>query len=184
MQNEGNRSIESWFDLCLDKSEGKAKEGDKTMSEEKKSFVVKDRRRFSSESPETEEIKPREKEVAEEVSEKEGAGLSVDEMESEAKKIFEEQKTDKKISGQQTHLPKITFQTFILSLNSSALVQLGLIEDPVSGEKEKNLPLAKQTIDMLGMLEEKTQGNLDRDEEMMLKNILYELRMMYVREIS
>jgi hypothetical protein len=54
----------------------------------------------------------------------------------------------------------------------------------VTGIKEKNLSLAKQTIDILGMLDEKTRGNLDKDEEMMLKNILYDLRMMYVREIS
>ncbi|MFO8082804.1 MAG: DUF1844 domain-containing protein [Desulfobacterales bacterium] len=150
------------------------------MSEEKKTFVVKDRRRFSSESQETEENKVREKEEIEKVE----SGQMAEDAESEAKKIFEQQKVEDKNSRQETYLPKINFQTFILSLNSSALVQLGLIEDPVSGDMEKNLPLAKQTIDMLGMLEEKTKGNLDKDEGMMLKSILYELRMMYVREIS
>jgi hypothetical protein len=79
-------------------------------------------------------------------------------------------------------LPKIDFSTFVLSINSSALVQLGLIEDPGSGQKTKNLPLAKQTIDLLAMLEEKTRGNLTGDEENILKNILYELRMLYVKE--
>ncbi len=79
-------------------------------------------------------------------------------------------------------LPKIDFSTFVLSINSSALVQLGLIEDPGSGQKTKNLPLAKQTIDLLAMLEEKTRGNLTSDEENILKNILYELRMLYVKE--
>ena len=79
-------------------------------------------------------------------------------------------------------LPKIDFSTFVLSINSSALVQLGLIEDPGSGEKTKNLPLAKQTIDLLAMLEEKTRGNLTSDEENILKNILYELRMLFVKE--
>lgn len=79
-------------------------------------------------------------------------------------------------------LPKIDFATFILSINSSALVQLGLIEDPVSGEKTKNLALAKQTIDLVAMLEEKTRGNLTGDEENILKGILYELRMLYVKE--
>ena len=62
------------------------------------------------------------------------------------------------------------------------LVQLGLIDDPATGKKTKNLPLAKQTIDILGMLEEKTRGNLTKDEETMLKNILYDLRMIYVKE--
>ena len=79
-------------------------------------------------------------------------------------------------------LPKIDFSTFVLSINSSALVQLGMIEDPASGQKSKNLPLAKQTIDLLAMLEEKTKGNLTSDEENILKNILYELRMLYVKE--
>ena len=79
-------------------------------------------------------------------------------------------------------LPKIDFSTFVLSINSSALVQLGLIEDPGSGQQTKNLPLAKQTIDLLAMLEEKTRGNLTSDEENILKNILYELRMLYVKE--
>ncbi len=79
-------------------------------------------------------------------------------------------------------LPKIDFSTFVLSINSSALVQLGLIDDPAGGLKTKNLPMAKQTIDLLAMLEEKTKGNLTSDEENILKNILYELRMLYVKE--
>lgn len=79
-------------------------------------------------------------------------------------------------------LPKIDFSTFVLSINSSALVQLGLIEDPANGRKTKNLPLAKQTIDLLAMLEKKTKGNLTNDEENILKNILYELRLLYVKE--
>jgi hypothetical protein len=79
-------------------------------------------------------------------------------------------------------LPKIDFSTFVLSLNSSALVQLGLIEDPATSQKVKNLPLAKQTIDLLALLEEKTKGNLTSDEDNILKNILYELRMLYVKE--
>jgi hypothetical protein len=79
-------------------------------------------------------------------------------------------------------LPTINFATFIFSLNSSALVQLGLMEDPMTGQRTKNLPLAKQTIDVIAMLEEKTRGNLDVDEAAMIKNILYDLRILYVKE--
>ena len=79
-------------------------------------------------------------------------------------------------------LPALNFATFIFSLNSSALVQLGMIEDPMTGEKTKNLPLAKQTIDILSMLEEKTRGNLDVDEAGESKQNLYELRGQYVEE--
>lgn len=79
-------------------------------------------------------------------------------------------------------LPKIDFATFIFSLNSSGLVHLGMIEDPATGQKDKNLSMAKQTIDILGMLEEKTRGNLNKDEESMLQHILYDLRILYVKE--
>jgi PBP1b-binding outer membrane lipoprotein LpoB len=85
-------------------------------------------------------------------------------------------------SADKASLPALNFATFIFSLNSSALVQLGMIEDPMTGEKTKNLPLAKQTIDILSMLEEKTRGNLDTDEAAMIKNILYDLRIHYVKE--
>jgi hypothetical protein len=82
----------------------------------------------------------------------------------------------------ETLLPEINFATFIASLNASALVNLGIIADPASGTKEKNLPIAKQTIDIMSMLQEKTKGNLTVDEESILKSILYDLKMMYVRE--
>ena len=81
-----------------------------------------------------------------------------------------------------TQMPAIDFSTFVISLNSSALVQLGILEEPGTGKKSKNLPLAKQTIDVLAMLEEKTKGNLNRDEESILKSLLYDLRMLYVKE--
>lgn len=81
-----------------------------------------------------------------------------------------------------TQMPKIDFSTFIFSLNSSVLVQLGLLEDPGTGQKDKNLPLAKQTIDIIAMLEEKTKGNLSPDEENLLKSMLYDLRILYVKE--
>ncbi|MBW2198280.1 MAG: DUF1844 domain-containing protein [Deltaproteobacteria bacterium] len=79
-------------------------------------------------------------------------------------------------------MPQINFATFIFSLNSSVLMHLGVIDDPATGKTVKNLPIAKQTIDILVMLEEKTQGNLTEDEAKMLKNILYDLRMIYVKE--
>ncbi len=81
-----------------------------------------------------------------------------------------------------SQMPEINFSTFIFSLNSSALVHLGMIEDPASGQKVKNLLIAKQTIDILGMLEEKTRKNLTGDEDKLLKNMLHDLRIMYVAE--
>ncbi len=84
--------------------------------------------------------------------------------------------------GASPPLPAINFSTFIFSLNSSALVQLGMMADPTTGETGKNLPLAKQTIDIISMLEEKTRGNLQADEAAMIKSILYDLRIHYVKE--
>lgn len=79
-------------------------------------------------------------------------------------------------------MPDINFSTFILSLNSSALVHLGIQTDPTTGSTSENLPLAKQTIDILAMLEAKTRGNLDEDEKKLLTHVLYELRMLYVKQ--
>ena len=79
-------------------------------------------------------------------------------------------------------MPAINFSTFILSLNSSALVHLGIQSDPTTGGTSENLPLAKQTIDILAMLDVKTKGNLDEDEKRLLTHVLYELRMLYVKQ--
>ncbi|MCF8111345.1 MAG: DUF1844 domain-containing protein [Desulfobacteraceae bacterium] len=79
-------------------------------------------------------------------------------------------------------MPEINFTTFVLSLNSSALVHLGQHADPTTGATGKNLPVAKQTIDVIAMLEEKTRGNLTDEEQRLLTNILYELRLLYVKE--
>ncbi len=79
-------------------------------------------------------------------------------------------------------LPEINFSTFIVSLSSSALIHLGIAPDPMTGEKKKELPLAKQTIDMLGMLQDKTRGNLTEEEGQLLESMLYDLRMRYVAE--
>ncbi len=77
-------------------------------------------------------------------------------------------------------LPEIDFGTFVMSLASSVLVHLGEIAHPESAGSERNLPLAKQTIDILGMLQEKTRGNLSNEEQQLLTNLLYDLRMKYV----
>lgn len=77
-------------------------------------------------------------------------------------------------------IPDIDFPTFILSLATSAQVHLGAIPNPANGKKETDLTLAKQTIDILGIIQEKTKGNLSSDEQRLLDHILYDLRMMYV----
>ncbi|MFO8111513.1 MAG: DUF1844 domain-containing protein [Desulfosalsimonadaceae bacterium] len=81
-------------------------------------------------------------------------------------------------------MPELNFTTFLLSLNASALVQLGVHPDPSGQTSVKNLPIAKQTIDVIAMLEEKTRGNLTEEESRLLTNMLYELRLLYVKEMG
>ena len=75
---------------------------------------------------------------------------------------------------------QLDFSTFIMSLTSSAFYHLGDIADPETGKTETNLPAVHQTIDMLTMLREKTQGNLSAEENKLLEQLIYELQMKYV----
>jgi len=77
-------------------------------------------------------------------------------------------------------MPQVTFSTFILSLASTALVQLGEVPNPETGQLEQNFALGKHTIDVLDMLRSKTQACLDNEEKRLLDGLLYELRMKYV----
>ena len=138
------------------------------MPDEKKDFVVKDRRIFAEENQEAEPKEEKEPAPAEE--------------ESEPKADKTGKETEAETQEPPPQFPEINFATFVASLNASALLHLGAIEDPASGTKNKSLPMAKQTIDILNMLQEKTAGNLSEEEENLLKNILYDLRIMYVRE--
>ncbi len=75
-------------------------------------------------------------------------------------------------------LPAIDFSTFILSLSTSALYHLGLVADPETGKPgSKNLALARQTVDTLEILQQKTRGNLEPEEARLLESLLFELRL-------
>ena len=78
----------------------------------------------------------------------------------------------------------IDFYTFCLSLGSSAFVHLGDAPHPESGQPTVDLALAKQTIDILAMLQEKTKGNLTTDEERFLDNLVVDLKLRYVARTS
>ena len=76
--------------------------------------------------------------------------------------------------------PEASFNFFISTLGLQASIFLGQIPNPATNKSEKNLPQAKFIIDTLGMLWEKTKSNLNDEENNMLENVLYELRMQYV----
>jgi len=83
-------------------------------------------------------------------------------------------------SGSRTN-PKVDFSTFVFSLFSSALIQLGDMADPVTGEMnpERNLDAVSQTIDLLDLLREKTEGNLTEDETSLIKESTSQLKFKY-----
>ena len=131
--------------------------------ESKEGFKVTDRRRFTTEgetqdSAETQE-KPATKEPPQEESREAGA---------EAK------------STASPPPPPMDFSMFVLSMANTALFQLGFIKDPDAGGPKKDLPGARQTIDLIAVLEEKTRGNLTDQEAKIIKEALYQLRMAFV----
>jgi hypothetical protein len=79
-------------------------------------------------------------------------------------------------------MPEVTLTAFVMSLNTSALFHLGEISDPVTGDKNQDLVLAKHTIDTLKLLQDKTKGNLNAEEQDLLRHVLYDLKMRYVAQ--
>jgi hypothetical protein len=83
------------------------------------------------------------------------------------------------------HVPEdrelpVSFSSFVVSLAGSAMVQLGEAPDPMTGKKDPNLELARNTIDLLGVFKDKTKGNLDDQEAQLLDSVLYELRTKFI----
>jgi hypothetical protein len=136
---------------------------------EDKGFTIKDRRFFQQPEEEKERLREqsRQQEAAREA------------YETETNKAAD-------TTGPQPEgpLPEITFASFIMSLGTSVFFHLGDLPHPETGAAEKNLALAKQTIDLLGLLREKTRNNLSSEEENIFDHLLYDLRMRYVKEIS
>ena len=127
------------------------------MAEEKKGegFVIKDKR-FSEESEQKE--------------------APIDQNAA-----AKEEKEDT-AAGEPLEYPPVNFTNFVISLSTSALFHFGDLPEYEGGKAEKNLPAAKQTIDILDMLHEKTKGNLDQNEANLVEGVLYELKMRYVKE--
>ena len=78
-------------------------------------------------------------------------------------------------------LPQADFSTLIVSLYSTALVQMGDMPDPGTGVRTKNLDLARQTVDIIDVLQKKTRGNLDSEEAHLINSLLHELQIAYVK---
>ena len=131
-------------------------------------FQVRDRRRFT-ESGET----------------RDDAGEAESKVESAAPDAAA--KPDSTATSGASHglgddLPPITFSAFLMSLSSQALMCLGELQD-AEGHSHEDLIAARELIDVIGMLKEKTRGNLDPTESGLLDGVLYDLRMRYVGKV-
>ncbi len=78
-------------------------------------------------------------------------------------------------------MPEVSFTALVMSLNASALLHLGEISDPAGGGRRQDLEMAKHTIDTLALLQKKTVGNLDDEEQQLLQNVLYDLKLRFVQ---
>lgn len=167
------------------------------MAEKKQeSFTVTDRRLFTAEGDIREEV-PQEEVSTAPVAPKSEAQLNIPSSQPEAEApppptaAEQKQQADAyrksakdldarvELSGHSTKDLEITFERFMASLYMSAMMQLGLMHEQ-GGQPRVDLIGARQTIDTLSLLSEKTKGNLTSAEENFLQNVLYELRMAYV----
>jgi hypothetical protein len=157
------------------------------MAEEEdkeRGFKVADRRRFSSEGeakPEVEDspaaAKPAQSTQAEHQAE---AGPSAG-AQAEASAAYE--KAASAQPGAADIGPQdLTFASFVVGLSTEALALMGEMPHPATGERMNDLVGAQQLVDIIGILQEKTRGNLSPDEETLLEAILFELRMKYVEK--
>jgi len=128
-------------------------------SEKDEGFKVKDKRRFTSEGETRADDAPPEEAPARSES---------------------PQPEPKDRPGQEEALPPLDFPSFVLSLANTALFQLGFLRSSETEEATRDLAAARQTIDLLGLLEEKTRGNLTEAEQKILKETLFQLRMAFV----
>jgi len=137
------------------------------MEEKKeKGFVIKDKRLFDESGDVRQEELKKEEAIPDQKTQSASETGSGDEK--------KEQTED--------HYLEVNFASFVLSLSTSAMYHFGDFPDPVSKKAEQNLPAAKQIIDILSMLNDKTAGNLDEGEKNLIDGLLFELRIRYVKE--
>jgi hypothetical protein len=80
--------------------------------------------------------------------------------------------------------PPIDFPSYILSYYTQGCVLLGEVPNPITNKKEEHIEEAKHIVDILSMLEQKTKGNLSKEEKQLIESVLYELRMKYMAKTN
>ncbi len=154
----------------------------KDDKQEETGFIIIDKRIGAKKSQEGE--KSEEKKAEKTAQEDEGNKGQKEGIELNEEKSQKEEKTKEKTSDKTTPLPEVDFASLILSLSTSVYIHLGELPDPATNEKNINIPLAKQTIDIIALLKQKTEGNRTKEEDKLINEILYSLRMNFVSALS
>lgn len=141
------------------------------MAEEDSGFRVADRRKFTEDG----ELRDSVQEASTEATVPSGASGAAHGGEKVA------ESTAPPIIGQESRNPKMDFRTLVLSLSTTAFFQMGLAPNPASQKVEKDLAGARQTIEILEILQDKTQGNLSAEETRLLDQCLHDLKMSFVQ---
>jgi hypothetical protein len=165
------------------------------MSEEQTSFKVTDRRLFNPDGT-PRELTPEEKQASSATSgatvvsqDTQATASSQPRPETPTQSRAQERTSPSSASAKDREAPDVepadardpaSFVNFVMSIASNAASSLGMMEHPVTHEREVDLELGKHWIDVLGMLQKKTRGNLTSQEQQMVEGLLSDLRMQFV----
>jgi hypothetical protein len=139
---------------------------------------------MTKEQEEQEEFRVTDKRSFNEEGEVRNSGIQDDSKQQPSEKPSPKD-TKKNLSGEEERqIPPIDFPSYLLSYYTQGLVLLGEVPNPYTNKKEEDTEAARHTIDILTLLEEKTKGNLSQDEQKLLENVLYELRMKYMTKTN
>ena len=146
-------------------------------AKDKEKIKVTDKRKFDADGNPRDQVA---EEQAAEEADVEASAAAQGGPEPEPEQVGDDEpKVDAGPLGE-ADLGEVDFKTFIVGLGTQAMMFLGFVPDPVSKELEVNLPQAKQMIDIIEILQQKTEGNLEADEAELLKALLFDLRMQYI----
>lgn len=152
-----------------------------TKEQEEQSFRVTDKRGFNEEG-EPVSTEPQATEKQEETPVAEQTSAEAEKPSAEADKSSTKEGTPPEKEAPPR--PPIDFSSYVLSYYTQGCVLLGEVPNPYTNKKEEDLEAAKHMIDILSMLEQKTKGNLSKEEQQLLESVLYELRMKYMAKTN
>lgn len=149
--------------------------------QEEQGFRVTDKRGFNEDGePVSAEPQAAEKQEETPATEQSSAEAEKSSTEAEQSSAKEEKPPEKEAPPR----PPIDFPSYILSYYTQGCVLLGEVPNPYTNKKEEDLEAAKHTVDILSMLEQKTKGNLSKEEQQLLESVLYELRMKFMAKTN